>query len=503
MLNFNLAPALAFDRKPSGLEIITVTLAFDREPDGDNKRTDSFDRLHAKRAPITKACVSPYYGREIPKGEELGLEPNRVYKLLRDPEEIRKGAATSHNIPLLSKHVPHSADDHDGNITVGTVGSDSEYEHPILYNSLAVWSREGIDHVEQGTQKELSSAYSYDADMTPGTYEGEPYDGVMRNMVFNHVCLVKKGRVGSDVALDEALQPNLEEILSMTKLKSLKASVAYGALSAFLKPKLAMDAQINLAGALATFEPKKFKASIPTFIAALKKSLVGKLAQDGDLAGIVEGVEKLMASIDGDSTVADGPIADVDPGDVDGVAQGGENDEDDTSMDSGLEAVKAYLKSKGVPDDIIAGIPGEEEPEIPAADAEAGAAAALAAGKGKDKPDFVSKGAMDAALKVTAETVRKDTIAAMNAVAAARDHVRPIVGEIALAFDSAEGVYRQAFKMHGTDVSKVKDPAALQTMWDLVGTKQQTRQPIAQDAAAESAGDFAKQFPHMAKVKRA
>jgi hypothetical protein len=52
-----------------------------------------------------------------------------------------------------------------------------------------------------------------------------------------------------------------------------------------------------------------------------------------------------------------------------------------------------------------------EEPEIPAADAEAGAAAALAAGKGKDKPDFVSKGAMDAALKVTAETVRKDTIA--------------------------------------------------------------------------------------------
>jgi hypothetical protein len=233
MLNFNLAPALAFDRKPSGLEIITVTLAFDREPDGDNKRTDSFERLHAKRAPITKAGVSPYYGREIPKGEELGLEPNKVYKLLRDPEEIRKGAATSHNIPLLSKHVPHSADDHDGNITVGTVGSDSEYEHPYPLQQPRGVERDGIDHVEQGTQKELSSAYSYDADMTPGTYEGEPYDGVMRNMV--EPCLPgEEGprRLRTSPSTKHC-NPNLEEILSMTKLKSMKATVAYGALLRF------------------------------------------------------------------------------------------------------------------------------------------------------------------------------------------------------------------------------------------------------------------------------
>jgi hypothetical protein len=507
-----LGPDLAFDRAPDGLFIelarpgISVQLAFDREVDTQGKQVDGFERLHVKRAPITKAGVNPYYGREIPKGNELGLDPGKVYRLLRHPDEIKNAAATFHNLPLLDRHVPHSADEHDGDITVGTVGSEAEYEHPYLYNSLAIWNRQGRDHIDSGSQKELSSAYSYDADMTPGTYEGEPYDGVMRNMVGNHVCLVKKGRAGSDVALDEALQPQ-EEIFTMSKkqLKSMKATVAYGALTAFLKPKLAMDtAMPNLAGALATFEPGKFKASVPAFVAALKKSLGKiKLAQDGDLVGVIEGVEKLMASIDGDKTVEDGEL----DTDSDGL-------EEDTTMDAGggMEAVKAYLKSKGVPDDVIAGMPGEgggEEEETDEAKAAKMAAAAGAKdkdtvepeagpdGKGK-KPDFVSKGAMDEAIK----NARADTIKQMNAVAAARSHVQPIVGVLDMAFDSADGVYRQAFKMQDRDVSKIKELNALQALWDAIPVPGAARRdPIAQDSASTS--DFNSRFPNAAKVRKA
>jgi hypothetical protein len=518
-VRFQQEPELAYDRAPEGLKIdrpgILTELAFDRDT-SQGRTEDGFQRLHVKHAPITKACVSPYYGHEIPKGKELGLEPNKIYQLLRDPEEIKKGAASSHNIPLLDEHVPHSPDDHDGDITVGTVGSESEYEHPILYNSLAVWSRDGIDHVHSGDQKELSSAYGYDADMTPGTYEGKPYDGVMRNMKFNHVCMVKKGRVGSDIALDEALQPlsPLEEILmsNKAKLKSAKATVAYGALTAFLKPKLAQDAQINLHGALATFEPKKFKASIPNFVAAMKKSLKGKLAQDGDIAGIVEGVQKLMESIDADKMVEDSE-------DDNNTGTAGDNP-DDTSMDGGMAAVKAYLKSKGVADDVIAGMPGAEAEDADPDDddeakkkddelkkKEAEDAAKVGGGNDDDddkkKPDFVSKGAMDQALKKTAEQVRKDTIAQMQGVAAAVAHVEPITGHIDMAFDSAEGVYRQAFKMQDRDVSGIKEVNALKAMWDMIPVPgaRAKREPIAQDSDAKD--NFAKQFPNMAKVKRA
>lgn len=501
-------PALAFDLAPDGLELdrhgVMVKLAFDRDT-SQGQRVDGFERLHVKRAPISKAGVNPYYGREIPKGQELGLDPAKVYRLLRDPDEIRKGASTSHNVPLLDKHVPHSADEHDGDITVGTVGSEAEYEHPYLYNSLAVWSRDGRDHVDSKSQKELSSAYGYDADMTPGTYEGEPYDGVMRNMKWNHVCLVKKGRAGSDVALDEALKPpTLEEILmsTKTKIRSMKATVAYGALTTLLRPKLAMDAQINLAGALATFDPGKFKEATPPFVAALKKSLKGKLAQDGDLVGVIEGVEKLMASIDGDKTVEDSDVGgEVDPNGLD-------TDEDDTTMDGGMDAVKAYLKSKGVPDDVIAGMPGADEEPAQDADetpeekaarlkAEAGArdASPEAGARGKGK-DFVSKGAMDEAIK----NVRADTIKQMNAVTAARTHVQPIVGVLDMAFDSAEGVYRQAFKMQDRDVSKIKELPALQALWDAIPAPGARREPIAQDSAGGD--DFAKQFPNMSKVRK-
>ena len=255
---FALAGAeLAFDRAPDGVALdrhgITVKLAFDREPvehkpgKKQEKAADEFDRLHVKRVPITKACVNPYYGREIPNAKALGLDPNKVYWLLRDPSEIRKAAPTFHNIPLLSKHVPHTADEHDGDIIVGNIGSEAVYEHPYLYNSLSIWSREGL-HYAEGDQKELSSAYGYDADMTPGVYEGQRYDGVMRNMRGNHVCMVKKGRAGSDVALDEALKPtNGETTMKTTKIASLRAGMALGALRGhFLasKIKLAQDAAL-------------------------------------------------------------------------------------------------------------------------------------------------------------------------------------------------------------------------------------------------------------------
>ena len=519
---------LGMDRAPEGLELdrhgVAVKMAFDRAAteSKQGRSDDRFDRLHVKRAPITKACISPYYGREIPKGKQLGLDPNKIYMLLRDPEELKKAAPTFQNLPLLSKHVPHTADAHDGDITVGTVGSNVEYQHPYLFNSLAVWSREGREYAE-GDQKELSSAYHYDADMTPGEFEGEPYDGVMRNMVGNHVCLVKKGRAGSDVALDEALQTPRGESEMSKKFRSMKASVAAGAVRAYLQPHLAMDAAPpNVGAALRAFEPKKFGEGKKKFLTALGKVLPGKLAQDSAVSGVLAGVGKIMESIEGNDAVSDEPVAEGEPELVDEA----------DAMDGGLDAIKAYLKEKGVPDDIIAGMPtGETEVEVePEADpapapapkkeevvakdgptddmearlAEGGKEKVLAKDNnpkgldGKDD-DKVTVGAMDAAI----EKARTDTMATMRGIESAKKHVRPIVGELDMAFDSAEGVYRHAFKMHGKEVPKaVTGEAALKAMWDLLPAPgRRTETVIAQDSA--SVKSFAERFPNAAKVKRA
>src|SRR6202008_3977734 len=56
--------------------------------------------LLVKRCPIAKAAVNPYYGREIPEHEALGLDPDRVYQLLRPPEELERAGTAWDGRPL-------------------------------------------------------------------------------------------------------------------------------------------------------------------------------------------------------------------------------------------------------------------------------------------------------------------------------------------------------------------------------------------------------------------
>jgi hypothetical protein len=64
------------------------------------KDIDGRLHLHDELQHISKACVSPYAGHEIPGFEELGLEPDKIYQLLRDPVELAKAAPTFNGIPL-------------------------------------------------------------------------------------------------------------------------------------------------------------------------------------------------------------------------------------------------------------------------------------------------------------------------------------------------------------------------------------------------------------------
>lgn len=205
-------------------------LAFDRAT---VRSFDNDGRLHIEVTPISKANVCPYYGREIPNSKALGLLPDKVYYLLRDPKELAKAATTFNNIPLLNEHIPVTAADPQKMAVVGSTGTDAEFDGTYLKNSLVVWDADSIAGIETDEKKELSSAYRYVADMTPGVHEGQPYDGVMRDIVGNHVALVIEGRAGSDVVVGDSLSLELKE---MAKAKQLAAA---------LKPFLAQDADLE------------------------------------------------------------------------------------------------------------------------------------------------------------------------------------------------------------------------------------------------------------------
>lgn len=202
----------------------------------DSERIYSKDgHLHIGSSHISKACVSPYLGSEIPGGDSLGLDPAKIYYLLRSPDELKKAAWTFAGKPILSKHQPVSSNNHPVELIVGAIGSEVDFDGTFLNADLTFWTDEAIAGIETDTVRELSCGYHYVPVMTSGIYNGERYDGIMTEIVANHLAQVEAGRAGPEVmAADKAL-----EIPQMKMTKFGKALfVALGAVS----PKLAQDA---------------------------------------------------------------------------------------------------------------------------------------------------------------------------------------------------------------------------------------------------------------------
>jgi len=172
-------------------------LAYDRAP---RFPLDAEGRLHVT-APISKACINPYLGRELPHFQALGLDGDRQYLMLRDPGELERAASTFNNLPALSTHFHANAANHRPDLVIGSTGTDAKFEFPYLNNSLVVWSADDIESIQDGTKAEISCAYQFAADMRPGIWQGQSYDGVMRDLNGSHVAIVVEGRAGPDVRI--------------------------------------------------------------------------------------------------------------------------------------------------------------------------------------------------------------------------------------------------------------------------------------------------------------
>ena len=219
-----------------------------------NPNTVAFDKASARHyddngflivdsTVITKAAVNPYYGKEIPDYESLGLDPEKIYNMLRDPAELEKGMHTLGEKQLLIKHIFVSADDPQKESIAGTIGSNLEMVGNDVKGSLTVWDKEAINLIESGKLAELSASYFYDPIMKSGTFNGQPYDGIMTNIRGNHVALVERGRIGRDALVADAL-PKLME-LNMKLKKGAAAKVNLAAKAILVAKGLAADADLT------------------------------------------------------------------------------------------------------------------------------------------------------------------------------------------------------------------------------------------------------------------
>lgn len=232
------------------------------------RTVDADGRLHIDKSHISKANVCPYYGREIPGYDALGLDGDKVYQLLRDPAELEKAAPTFARIPILSEHVPISADEPRQDLIVGAIGSDVAFDSPYLNADLSIWDSRSIAGIETDKIKELSCAYRYVPVMEPGEFDGIPYDGRMTEIQGNHLALVEVGRAGSDVVVADSNPFTFKEsAMKMTRLgKAMFAAICAAS------PKLAADSAVPAMLADAhykTFDKAKVTASLIALDATL------------------------------------------------------------------------------------------------------------------------------------------------------------------------------------------------------------------------------------------
>jgi hypothetical protein len=534
------------------MSIAATDTAFAIALDRDSVRLEDIDgRLHVAVSNISKANICPYKGREIPDYEELGLEPDRVYQLLRDPEELAKAASSFNRVQLLRRHVPVTADDHKPHDVVGTTGSDAVFEHPYLKNSLAVWEQDAIEGIKSREKVELSCGYHYSPDMTPGVYEGEAYDGVMRDIVGNHVALVEDGRAGPDVVVGDSSENVKNAIVGeseslggpeMSKMPTKFANLALQLTARALKPVLAADSKIDLMPIFKDVTSKNFNAK--KIAAAVGAEIKGKLAKDASvehLASLLDHLEHpssdesvsgpehraMEAAAHGNSTL----------GIPQGVGQEFSDADKGHSFGDQAAHLGEFLKGKGLDEETVkaavdmayAGI-GEggrakdEDKETAGADEETEEEKKAREAKekeGKDNmPDRVKtstptaqdkkafdeavKLAVDTALKASQKTIRDEVRDNERKIRIALDEVRPYVGELpaALGYDSATQVYRQALKMRGVDGVDDIHKSALATILKLLpksgAAPARNGDGLAMDAASDA--EMAKEYPGIENV---
>lgn len=436
--------------------------------DQNSVRSKDLDgRLHVAQANISKATVNPYRGDEIPDWEGLGLDPDKTYQLLRHPDELAKAAPSFNNLAILSEHRPISAADHPPELVIGSSGTDAVFDPPYLKNSLVFWPQEAIDQIENGQKRELSAAYRYTADMTPGVYEGMPHDGVMRDIIGQHIACVPEGRVGHDVVVGDAKPAAITEESAMRI--DLKA------------PKLV--------AAWTAFRGKH------------------KLAQDANIEEILPLIETIAGMANGGNG-EEPPPADQDPMATlpSGAAPMGSQDQEETDEEKEAR-IKKDCRAADARRRLGRDETDEEREKREGEDSAADAAAAADKAAGDQRAVINSAKdvkAMDAA--TIAKTVNTAVAAAVKRAQQtaqetreAERAVRPYVGEMTIAFDSAEGVYRKALQMLGVDIAGVH-PSALPTilaMQPKPGARREER--VAMDAA--TVAGFAERFPEAAKIR--
>jgi uncharacterized protein len=174
--------------------------------------------------------------------------PDGPVRELRPPEEVFAPAsiATLTLAPVTDDHPAEPlSPTNTRQLAVGTVGETVTQDGDHLSTAIQIADAAVIEKVLSGEKQELSCGYVCDLDATPGVWRGERYDAIQRNIRYNHVAIVTKGRAGPEnrIRLDALETQQVTQVVKY-KIDGVDHDVSESAAQAMAKAEAARDAEV-------------------------------------------------------------------------------------------------------------------------------------------------------------------------------------------------------------------------------------------------------------------
>ena len=206
---------------------------------------------------------------------------------------------------ITSEHPPVLLDaENTKDYQVGFSGTEVVYDNGFVKAVMTITDEDTIERIMRGDAREVSAGYRVNYDPTPGVTEsGEQYDGIQKEIIGNHIAVVRRGRAGPQVKLhldrQDAADPSL---LSIEENTTMSAKVVFDGAEFEVTESVALAITKEREDAKMSYEDMKKKYdelqaaadSVKADMACMEKEMKGKMdAAEGRADALAEQVEEL------------------------------------------------------------------------------------------------------------------------------------------------------------------------------------------------------------------